>query len=205
MTEPQRLPLQDAAAELGITPDALRQRLRRGQYRSEKSEGRLYVYLNIDRTVTEQDVHLESDTLISELRAHMADLRTQLGHAHERDRENRWIIVALTQRIPELSPPAQEEASQELRESPETPPVKPEREEPTEQGDLEIGTHERAEPEMVEHRLATAEAQEDGAQRTSASARAKHILPVLVDLVLIMMVLIVVGLAFFRIMVAGSL
>ena len=50
MTE--RLSLQAAARELGITPDALRQRIRRGQYRSEKTEGRVYVYLDTDRTET---------------------------------------------------------------------------------------------------------------------------------------------------------
>ena len=106
MTE-RRLNLQDAAGELGITPDALRQRIRRGQYRSEKSEGRVYIYLPADRTTTEPGVHLESDALISELRAHVEDLRAQLDQAHERDRENRRIIVALTSRIPELEAPTE--------------------------------------------------------------------------------------------------
>jgi hypothetical protein len=105
-TMTERLSLQDAARELGITPDALRQRIRRGQYRSEKSEGRVYVYLDTDRTETEHDVHpppeSKSAALISELRSHVEDLRTQLEQAHERDRENRRIIAVLTQRIPEL-------------------------------------------------------------------------------------------------------
>jgi hypothetical protein len=113
MTE-RRLNLQAAAGELGITPDALRQRIRRGQYRSEKEGGRVYVYLPPDRTTTEHDVHVESDALISELRAHVDDLRAQLDQAHERDRENRRIIAALTSRIPEL--PAA---------SPERPPEAP--------------------------------------------------------------------------------
>jgi hypothetical protein len=112
MTE-RKLTLQDAAQELGITPDALRQRIRRGQYRSEKEDGRVYVYLNLDRTETEHDVQVESNALISEIHARVALLEQELERAHERDRENRRIIAALTQRIPEL-------------EAPERPPEAPE-------------------------------------------------------------------------------
>jgi hypothetical protein len=115
MTE-RRLTLQDAAQELGITPDALRQRIRRGQYRSEKEDGRVYVYLNLHRTETEHNVQVESNALISEIQARVALLEQELERAHERDRENRRIIAALTQRIPELEPPS--EASSETQESP---------------------------------------------------------------------------------------
>src|SRR5918993_1526198 len=114
MTE-RRLTLQDAAQELGITPDALRQRIRRGQYRSEKEDGRVYVYLNLDRSETEHNVQVESNALISEIKARVQLLEQELERAHERDRENRRIIAALTQRIPELDAPS------EPRESPETP------------------------------------------------------------------------------------
>jgi hypothetical protein len=113
MTE-RRLTLQDAAQELGITPDALRQRIRRGQYHSTKEDGRVYVYLNLDRTETEHNVQVESNALISEIQARVQLLEQELERAHERDRENRRIIAALTQRIPEL------EAPSEPRESPET-------------------------------------------------------------------------------------
>jgi hypothetical protein len=113
MTE-RRLTLQDAAQELGITPDALRQRIRRGQYHSTKEDGRVYVYLNLDRTKTEHNVKVEPNALISEIQARVQLLEQELERAHERDRENRRIIAALTQRIPEL------EAPSEPRESPET-------------------------------------------------------------------------------------
>jgi hypothetical protein len=116
MTE-RRLTLQDAAQGLGITPDALRQRIRRGQYRSEKEDGRVYVYLNLDRTETEHNVQVEPNALISEIQARVQLLEQELERAHERDRENRRIIAALTQRIPEL------EAPEEPRESPETATV----------------------------------------------------------------------------------
>jgi hypothetical protein len=113
MTE-RRLTLQDAAQELGITPDALRQRIRRGHYHSTKEDGRVYVYLNLDRRETERDVQGESTALTSALEDRIASLERQLTEANERDRENRRIIAALTQRIPEL------EAPSEPRESPET-------------------------------------------------------------------------------------
>jgi len=114
MTE-QRLTLQDAAQELGITPDALRQRIRRGQYHSTKEEGRVYVYLNLDRTKTEHDVQGEPTTLISALENRIASLERQLEQATDRDRENRRLLAAALERIP-----PQLEAPSEPRESPET-------------------------------------------------------------------------------------
>ena len=119
MTE-RKLTLQDAAQQLGITPDALRQRIRRGQHHSTKEDGRVYVYLNLDRTETEHDVQGEPTTLISALEDRIASLERQLTEANERDRENRRIIAALTQRIPEL------EAPSETREAPETATVEEE-------------------------------------------------------------------------------
>ena len=112
MTE-RRLTLQDAAQQLGITPDALRQRIRRGQYHSKKEDGRVYVYLNLDRTETEHNVQVESNALISEIQARVQLLEQELERAHERDRENRRIIAALTQRIPELEAPSEPSDSSE--------------------------------------------------------------------------------------------
>jgi hypothetical protein len=112
MTE-RRLTLQDAAQQLGITPDALRQRIRRGQYHSKKEDGRVYVYLNLDRTETEHNVQVESNALISEIQARVQLLEQELERAHERDRENRRIIAALTQRIPELEAPSEPSESSE--------------------------------------------------------------------------------------------
>jgi hypothetical protein len=107
MTE-RRLTLQDAAQELGITPDALRQRIRRGQYHSTKEEGRVYVYLNLDRTKTEHDVQGEPTTLLSALEERIASLERQLEQATERDRENRRLLAAALERIPpQLEAPAE--------------------------------------------------------------------------------------------------
>jgi predicted transcriptional regulator len=124
MTE-RRLTLQDAAQELGITPDALRQRIRRGQYHATKEEGRVYVYLNLDRTETEHDVQVESNALISEMRSRIESLERshellerQLEQANERDRENRRLLAAALERIPPQLEAPTEEAPSETRESP---------------------------------------------------------------------------------------
>jgi hypothetical protein len=126
MTE-RRLTLQDAAQELGITPDALRQRIRRGQYHSTKEDGRVYVYLNLDRTETEHNVKVEPNALISEIQARVQLLEQELERAHERDRENRRIIAALTQRIPELEAPSEppETATEAERVGSPTPEQRP--------------------------------------------------------------------------------
>jgi hypothetical protein len=128
-TMTERLSLQDAARELGITPDALRQRIRRGQYRSEKSEGRVYVYLDTDRTETEHDVHPEPESASSAL-IYAKDetitlLREQLGAERAAHAEARRLLAAALERIP-----PQIEAPSETRESPETATVEPERAEP---------------------------------------------------------------------------
>jgi hypothetical protein len=53
--------------------------------------------------------------LTTELRDRIESLERQLEQANERDRENRWIIAALTSRIPAIEAPA--ETPQEPSES----------------------------------------------------------------------------------------
>jgi hypothetical protein len=53
------------------------------------------------------------------MQARIDSLERQLEQANERDRENRRIIAALTQRIPELPAGAPPATSSEPRESPE--------------------------------------------------------------------------------------
>src|SRR5215208_6337190 len=90
MTE-ERHTLSEAASLLGITPDALRQRIRRGRYRAEKVAGRVYVYLDTDRTQTERPTEQGTDALIPELRARIESLERQLDQEREANRENRRL------------------------------------------------------------------------------------------------------------------
>jgi len=111
----QRYGIRDAAKILGLTEEAVRQRVKRGTLDSIQVGGNLFVLLDVDTT---PDRSMDqgrpiaggtSDTsrLVENLEDEVANLRRQLDQANERDRENRRIIAALTTRIPEL-PPARE-------------------------------------------------------------------------------------------------
>ena len=119
----QRYNISDAAKVLGLTEEAVRQRVKRGTLDSIKVGGSLFVLLDTDTSsdrsndreqlvregASDTSSGLPNDTsrLVENLEDEVAHLRRQLEQANERDRENRRIIVALTTRIPEL-PPARE-------------------------------------------------------------------------------------------------
>jgi predicted ArsR family transcriptional regulator len=105
----RRLTVHEAARKLGISEDAVRMRVKRGTVEAERENGRLYVLLTDDPTTEPTD---RTDELIDELRDRVRSLEEQLGEERDANRENRRIIAALTQRIPEL------EAPSEPRESP---------------------------------------------------------------------------------------
>ena len=103
---------QRAAELLGISVEAVRQRIRRGTLRSEKDEdGSVWVHL--DESVRNTDgVQTDDQTIYTtHLETEIAYLRQQLEQANERDREQRRIIAALTSRIPELPAPRGEDSS----------------------------------------------------------------------------------------------
>jgi hypothetical protein len=88
-----------------MSRDAVRMRVRRGSLASEKGEdGRVYVFVVPDQDAVhpESEVEGSSSPLIESKDETIRLLREQLEQAHERDRENRRIIAALTSRIPEL-------------------------------------------------------------------------------------------------------
>jgi len=106
---------QHAAELLGISVEAVRQRIRRGTLRSEKDkDGSVWVYLDGSVRDTDEVQTADQTLYTTHLENEISYLRQQLEQANERDREQRRIIAALTQRIPEL------EAPSEPRESPET-------------------------------------------------------------------------------------
>src|SRR5215211_6871562 len=107
----QRLTVDQAATTLGISTDAVRKRARRGSLDSEKDEdGTVYIWVDsgVPDGLTPTQAHLDS------LQEQINYLREHLDRAEERDRENRRIIAALTQRIPAI------EESSETRGTPES-------------------------------------------------------------------------------------
>ncbi|MCA1728595.1 MAG: hypothetical protein LC751_04035 [Actinobacteria bacterium] len=131
-----RVSVPEAAEILGTTTDAVRSRMRRGKLRREEGEdGTVYVLLddNVhDRPTTASDGRetgnptvgngreTVEDSLLAERMASEIDhLRVQLEEAHAANRENRRIIAALTQRIPEIEA-SRDSLGPERRDAPET-------------------------------------------------------------------------------------
>jgi hypothetical protein len=114
----RRLTLREASEVLGISVEAVRKRTMRGSLPSDIGpDGRRYVYLDAGEDVggpSSESHQPEDSSLIAAKDETIRVLREELERAGERDRENRRIIAALTQRIPEL------EAPQEAPESPES-------------------------------------------------------------------------------------
>jgi hypothetical protein len=102
----RRVELSEAAALLGVSKDAVRMRVKRRTLRSEKGEdGRVYVWVNVTPDGGQNTVHPEPQ--VEAWRELIDELRDRVRSLEEANRENRRIIAALTQRIPELEPPAQ--------------------------------------------------------------------------------------------------
>src|ERR687894_495993 len=125
-----RMTVQEAAAALGITVEAVRGRMHRGKYGREKAEdGRVYVVLTPDQLANVGERSGGSSELVEELRDHVAFLRAELEarnkEIHRREEEHReearrkdTIIAQLAQRIPDLETSG--ESSPEPREASET-------------------------------------------------------------------------------------
>ena len=131
-----RYTVPEAAKVLGISPEAVRNRLSRGTLDSVKENGTVFVLLKTDTSRhtdgTSDDIPGESDVLISAKDETIRVLTEQLEAEREANRENRRIIAGLVQRVPEL------ETASEPREPPETvseeptgTPPPPETEEPS--------------------------------------------------------------------------
>ncbi len=117
-----RVPVVEAASILGITPDAVRSRLRRGTLPKEVGEdGTVFVRLNGDgrdgRTDQSTDRPTDQPTVayINALRSENELLRRELEDRKEESRRKDHIIMTLAQRVPE-----ELEASPTPREAPQT-------------------------------------------------------------------------------------
>ena len=118
-----RYTVPDAAQVLGISPEAVRNRLSRGTLRSEKVEGRVHVLLaRPDRSQPMGDVSTDIPTdIVEELRDRIRYLERQVEEERDARRRADTLLARMMDRLPEL------EAPSEARESPETVEEGPER------------------------------------------------------------------------------
>jgi excisionase family DNA binding protein len=134
MPEPLRLTVDEAAKLLGTSANALRKRIERGTIRSEKVNGVRYVLLSDgdmpqhaddaygsmshDSAAPSHDSATGMSAFVDSLEDQVSYLREQLDKEREANRENRRLLAAALERIPELEPAR--EASPEPRESSQT-------------------------------------------------------------------------------------
>ncbi len=102
----------EAATILGITPDAVRSRLRRGTLHKETGDdGTVYVRLDGDGRgdqSTDRPTDQPTVSYINALRSENELLRRELEDRKEESRRKDHIIMTLAQRIPELEAPRDE-------------------------------------------------------------------------------------------------
>jgi hypothetical protein len=132
-----RLDVKQAAEVLGISSEGVRKRIKRGTLESEKAQdGKVFVWLDRSngsdaglhangdpgRTEYGQGADTRSDALQSSLRDQVSYLRNQLDLEREANRENRRLLAAALERIPEIEPPrpANSKATPDPRDVPET-------------------------------------------------------------------------------------
>jgi hypothetical protein len=121
-----RVTVDEAARRLGLTVDAVRKRVQRGQIAYEKDEaGRVRIIL--DESETLQDIGPDNtgqktvthEELVEELRRTNELLREVITTRDEEIRRRDTIIMNMTEAMKALNPPAPEDSS-EVRESPES-------------------------------------------------------------------------------------
>jgi hypothetical protein len=93
----KRLTVQQAAAHLGISEGAVRNRIKRGTLTAEREAGRVYVLLS---GAASRDESTDESQLV-------AVLREQLQAERQAHAEARRIIAGLVERIPAIEAPSE--------------------------------------------------------------------------------------------------
>jgi predicted ArsR family transcriptional regulator len=117
--ERERVTVQEAARQLGITESAVRKRVERGGLRHDKEDdGRVYVYLDT-RDIGRDKVQDSSyDMLVRRLENENEFLRRELERKDT-------ILLNMTEAMKALNPPAQEAPSEPREEAPERAEPRP--------------------------------------------------------------------------------
>jgi hypothetical protein len=100
----RRVTVSEAALALGITPEAVRMRIKRDTLRSERRAGRVYVVLGLEPN-TEHTTD-RTDLLIATLREQLERANDSLTFERQAHAEARRLLAAALERIPpQLEPP----------------------------------------------------------------------------------------------------
>ncbi len=128
----RRVTVKEAAALLGITPDAVRSKLRRGKLRrAEAPDGTVLVVLDGDSPDGQNGHHDGHQTVayIDVLKSHIDLLERELAEWKAEARRKDHLLAAALERIP-----PQLEAPRDEPEAPQTPPEASEGAEPRSDG-----------------------------------------------------------------------
>jgi hypothetical protein len=109
----RRYTVADAAEALGISQAAVRARIHRGTLKTEREDGTVYVWVDAEQYAEQHANDLPG--VVEVLREQNGDLREQIEFLRDELRRKDTIIMAMTQRIPEL------EAPQSREDAPEKP------------------------------------------------------------------------------------
>jgi predicted ArsR family transcriptional regulator len=119
----RRLTIDQAADHLGISPDAVRSRVKRGTLASEREDGRVYVLVDADRPRPANDRpptdQSTDNALTSQMQSEIDHLRGQLEAERAAHAEARRIIAGLVERIPAIEAPAERTPESSDEEAPE--------------------------------------------------------------------------------------
>jgi hypothetical protein len=129
----RRLPVVEAAALLGITPDAVRARLRRGTLRKEQGpDGETLVVIEGSVADTTETV-ADTTALVESLLEQVAYLKETVDKRDEEIRRRDHLLAAALERIPAIeSPPETREGPETASEPRSDTPTTPEQQEPLE-------------------------------------------------------------------------
>jgi hypothetical protein len=101
-----RVTIREAAHRLGVTEAAIRKRIQRGSLGKELGgDGRVYVYLDLSQDMSHPESQVDREALLEAKEETIRTLREQLEAERRANEENRRLLAALIQRVPELEAP----------------------------------------------------------------------------------------------------
>jgi hypothetical protein len=92
----------EAARELDVSTDAVRKRIARGSLESSREDGHVLVWLDDGETEAGHEAQVDREALIEAKEETIRTLREQLEAERRANEENRRLLAALVQRVPEL-------------------------------------------------------------------------------------------------------